>query len=415
MPAPDRLDPAVERDLAALDAALAGRSADAGLTALVDAVRDARPEPDPRFTARLDHRAAAGFPHGRDARRPRRAWFLTGAPLAVAASVLLALVVATAVLTGDDGSELPVGGRATSEGAGGAMATDASGGTEAAPSAVRQAEEGGGGSLADESGGDAAAGRPSADAPDTAVDSIAPIPPSGSGGAGDDEEARKVERAASLTLVAPTADVPDVADRIVRVADGAGGFVQSSSVDAHEDGANGSFELRVPVERLGSTLAALSRLAHVRDRSQTAQDITAEAVSVRERLTDARVERRALSRRLAVARTPRETIALRDRLAAVRREIAGLRAAARRIDNRAAFATVSVALMGDDEAAGGGGGARWTPGDALRDAGRVLEVAAGVALVALAVSLPLLLLAVPAAVLARHLARARRERALDAL
>ena len=56
----------------------------------------------------------------------------------------------------------------------------------------------------------------------------------------------------------------------------------------------------------------------------------------------------------------------------------------------------------------------WTPRDALGDAGRVLEVAAGVALVALAVLLPLALLALIAWPLGRAVQRRRREGALDA-
>jgi hypothetical protein len=59
-------------------------------------------------------------------------------------------------------------------------------------------------------------------------------------------------------------------------------------------------------------------------------------------------------------------------------------------------------------------GGPWTPGDALHDAGRVLEVLAGAALVGGAVLLPLALLAAAAAIAARALRRRRRESALDA-
>jgi hypothetical protein len=56
----------------------------------------------------------------------------------------------------------------------------------------------------------------------------------------------------------------------------------------------------------------------------------------------------------------------------------------------------------------------WAPRDALGDALRVLEVAAGVALVTLAVLLPLALLALIAWPLGRAITRRRREAALDA-
>ena len=56
---------------------------------------------------------------------------------------------------------------------------------------------------------------------------------------------------------------------------------------------------------------------------------------------------------------------------------------------------------------------RWTPGDALRDAGRVLEVAAGVAVIVLALLLPFALIGAFGMLGARLTARRRRERALD--
>jgi hypothetical protein len=66
------------------------------------------------------------------------------------------------------------------------------------------------------------------------------------------------------------------------------------------------------------------------------------------------------------------------------------------------------------EAEGGGGGhGRWSPGDAARDALRVLEVMAGVAVIALAIAVPLALLGLAVAFAARSLRRRERERALD--
>src|SRR5436190_22960087 len=63
----ERLEPQVERELAALDAALAGLDVPHDLTdhaALATALRDERPSIDAEFAALLDDRAAAGFPRG---------------------------------------------------------------------------------------------------------------------------------------------------------------------------------------------------------------------------------------------------------------------------------------------------------------------------------------------------------------
>ena len=72
--------------------------------------------------------------------------------------------------------------------------------------------------------------------------------------------------------------------------------------------------------------------------------------------------------------------------------------------------------MFDDERRSGEAvapGDRWTPGDALSDSVRVLEVIAGVLMICLAVLLPVAAIVVLAAIAARILTRRRRERALE--
>jgi hypothetical protein len=164
-------------------------------------------------------------------------------------------------------------------------------------------------------------------------------------------------------------------------------------------------------------MAALSRLGAVRDRQQRSEDITARSVSAHSRLEDARTERKSLLGQLADATTVSQAGAIRARLELVSREIEVARAAVRRVDNRAAYATVAVALVADRGAgaAASGGDGGWTPGDAARDALRVLEVAASVAVVTLAVALPIAMVALLAGLALRTGRRRRREHALDAL
>jgi hypothetical protein len=61
---PETLDPAAQRELAAIDDALAGRALEpelAELERLVQEVRPGRPEPTDRFAQELDRRVAIGF------------------------------------------------------------------------------------------------------------------------------------------------------------------------------------------------------------------------------------------------------------------------------------------------------------------------------------------------------------------
>ena len=130
---------------------------------------------------------------------------------------------------------------------------------------------------------------------------------------------------------------------------------------------------------------------------------------------DARADRARLLRRLPAADTDAEARRLRAELRrASRRLTAGERDLAR-ASNRSRFATVSVELVADRSAAAPGDDGRWTPGDALGDAARVLETAVALALVSLAVAVPLALLGVPLWLAARAGGRRRRERGLDAV
>ena len=79
-----------------------------------------------------------------------------------------------------------------------------------------------------------------------------------------------------------------------------------------------------------------------------------------------------------------------------------------------AYGTVELSVQGEKRSGAAAAGGRWTPGDAIGDAGRVLEVVAGVLVIALAVLLPLAILAALPALAGRLVTRRRRERALEA-
>jgi len=361
------------------------------LAELGELLREDPPRPDPTWARKLDSRAAAGFP-----RPPRRSpWAILMAhrralvPVVSFACVALLVVGLASVDVGSD--DMGSSGR----GGGGSLSSDgASGGGEAASRSGRA-----------ESAGDSG---------DSSVAAPRMAPPTGQGSPGSDgRRTRFQERSAALTLAARPREIERVADGILRVTDAAGGFVASSTVSGGA-GSGGSFELRIPNARLDKAIADLSRLADVRERTQSSRDITAETLTARERLREAKREREGLLRALAKATTLNETEAIKARLRSVNRELAVARQSVRRVENRAAYANVSVELVPDDgSAVAPVDDGRWTPGDALDDSLRVLEVAAGIALIVLAIALPLALLAAIAAGVARLARGRRRERALD--
>ena len=323
-------------------------------------VRDARPRPREAFTAALDARVAAGFPREKKQRRrlpslPRPRVLYPA--LGLAATAIVALVLATSLL--------------------------GSGAGTGTPSDIRPADH--------------ALVEPTPTTPRR--ESVVPQ--------------RKVERSALLDLATGAGDLDRVADGVVRATDASGGFVASSQVDAGATGGTAHFDLRVPTDRLDATLAVLSRLGHVRSRSQSTDDVTGAVVSARERLSDAKAERRALLRALGRARTSTQAEAIRARLRLARTEIASARGDLHALGRRTAFSSVSVTLS----ARGGGtsGGGSFGPDDALNDAIRILGAVAGGLLVALAVLLPVAALVALVWLGARTLRRRSRERALDAI
>ena len=407
MSTPDTLT----REVAALDDALAGRAVDpdlADLAELAVALRDDRPAPDPAFTRTLDTRVERGFPRAATARKRRGIkWPRVTLPaLGVAASMCLVVVIATSIPKGGSDS-----GDGSSGGAGGSIAT-----TEEAPSgAAKQRAAGDESATRDSAEPQTPSTSGSSGAPSTAIAPL-PTPNTPPDSRADRSARRSVERSAELVLATPPRDIDRAAAEILRVTDDLGGYVVSSTVSSNS---SGQFELRVPERRLQAALSRLSRVAKVRQRTQAAQDITGAVVSVRERLKDARTERRSLLRQLAAATTPNQTSSIRTRLRLVSGQIAAAKRDLSRVQTRATRSTIAVSLIADRRSSGNDGdddgASGWTPGDAFDDAVRILEVTAGVLLVALALLLPIGLVALLVWLAARQAAQRRRERALDAV
>lgn len=396
----ESLSPEEVRELDALDRALAGDPVDADLRELEDLVHDIRataPEMSPGFAASLEHRVAGGFPATDEhpARRGPRRWVLFPA-----AGALCAALVGLVIVVGNNaGMSEPASGpvadaptASSGESAATALSADRAREPAAAPVAPQASSGGSSGQALDRA-------------------SRAPAPVAAEPGRGP----RKVQRSADLVLRVPTSKLDSTSDGVIRTVDRFGGIVASSSSASDDDGGEATFALRIPTDRLDDALAALSKLGHVAQRSQDLTDITGSFTSVQDRLSDARAERRGLLGALAKATTQAHIDSLRARLRTVRSQIARLNGDLESLRRRADLSTVSVTIRGDGSAAGGGAGSggSWSPGDAARDAVRVLEVMAGVMLIALAILAPLGLLALVGAAGVRATRRRRRESALD--
>jgi hypothetical protein len=386
---------------------------------LSDELRALRPTPRPEFAAELDERAAAGFP-----RRSRRGRAPSASPFATLLARLrslgprrvllpagglavVAIAIATAVVATNESKEDPQNllSLANPE----AQTDRAAGSSE---EASQEGSAGGGESSAagkDSSGVQYEAAVPSAEsrayfgssaqgAGNSAVQPLSSL-----------SRPRRVERSAQIVLAADPADVaaePAKVFEAVRSHDGI--VIRSSTREGKPGEAGARFELLIPSANLGEALADLSAIDEVRSRHEATADITAPTVRTGELLQDSKARIDSLLGQLEEADTESEREAVEAELRQERRHRAALRAQLQHLDRRADLSRVSLRIVtGGSEDRSGDDGA-WGIGDALRDAGHILSVAAAVTLVALAVLGPIALIALIAWL--THRAWIRRER-----
>ncbi|HEX8122345.1 MAG TPA: DUF4349 domain-containing protein [Solirubrobacteraceae bacterium] len=354
---------------------------------LRDDLRATAPQPRPEFAARLERRVEAGFKPAKPARAPRRRINLWAPSIALACTALIAVVIAVAGST--TSSDDLVGG--------------SSGGGDSALLSTGDDDSASSGGSAEAPPAPPAAAEDQADRPRA----LALTPDSNSGrGRGDD---RVVERRTALDLETNADDFSEATDDVLRVADDNDVIVQRSNVSQEGGKGFARYDLRVPASRLDDTLAALSRIAHVTSRTASSEDITRAYVSATDRLDDARSERRALLKALEKADTDVEAEAIRGQIRLARARIALAQRDVDALQRRADRARVTVTVRSTGKKSEGGA---WTPGDALHDSVRILEVAAGVAVVTAAALSPFALLAFFTVLGGRTVRRRRREAAL---
>lgn len=388
----ERVTPDEQHELDVIDAAVRGgaeaRPEDAALTEFALLVRSVRPLPDHETSLRMDQRLAPA------AARPQRSSRLYGS-LAAGLTVVV-LLVGVGVIWADRGRLTTTEGlslnrdtqtqRASAVAAG--PAADAT--TESTEMKSMQFQEQ---SPTDQLRG----GQPLANQLGSATAIKARGP-------------RKVARDARLVLAAPAAGVERLADRVNAIADESGGYVQSAHVTSvGSDRARATFLLMVPARTFQETLARLSRLAHVRSRTQAMSDITAEFNTNERALARARARVVELEKKFEAADDP---AAKRAASRELRRATAAERDAtrsARVTRSRVSYVPLDLRIAADSAAADADKG---TIAKAFARAGRILTSAAAVLIVVLAVAVPLALLCLFAWWGVRRWRRARAEAAI---
>lgn len=375
--------PDAAHELEVIDAVVRGgghaRPEDAALTDFALLVRNARPLPDHGAAIRLDERLTSEQPERRQVRRPLL--------LAALASFVVIAVVGGVALNGGGPQDFsqpsaePHAGQVTTP-------ADSAGGSVSGP-AVPEGQK--------------------RKAFEDLTDSKA-MQSGVSKGAAMVAQDREVARDARLTLATPGARIERLSDRVVETVDDARGYVANSSVRSGQgDRGRADFRLMLPAAGFQETFAALSKLAHVRSRSQSTEDITADYRAservVRQR--EARVA--ALETKLDAAETPATRQATRRDLErakfALRQAERGLRVN----KNRVQFVPVELKIVADSAAATADQG---TIGKAVSRAGEILTNIAAVMIVMLAVGIPVAIASALALLGYRRWRRTRADRTI---
>jgi hypothetical protein len=405
----ETMDPGVERELEALDKALAGLPVEKefeGLAELVSDLRADRPEPDPDWAAELDKHAAARF-KGRRRSSSTKAGSRFGTWLGslslgqvlapAAAMVTLVMVVAVGVsVTADDRGDSSDGGAAPmtldAEAPNGESAVpvpEAASSMDAGADGAVESFESESGYLLEDSDGAFRALR----------EKTAP-----------GREKRMQDRSAILALKTDTEKVREVNDEAIQITESVGGVVLTSSLDETDQRATATLELSIPTRELDATLDRLTDLATVASLNEASEDITKPFVSAQDNLEDAEAERDQLLDALAEAEDGPEADSIRAQLDIVREEISRAEAQFENIARQARISNVSLTIEGTP---GGDDDGSWSLGDAADDALEALKTVAGVMLVGAAIVLPIVALIALLVWLGMAARKRSRESALD--
>ncbi|WP_320668828.1 DUF4349 domain-containing protein [Patulibacter defluvii] len=422
-----QLDPEIRDELEALEAALAGDpDADRELAALVADVAAAKPALDPAARGRLDERveralhpapssSEGGAGSSAVRRRPSRMASWRPA-LAVMAATALVVPVAVVALGGGDGGSSDTTALST-------QAMDRGAATVPAPAPGKSLDgEGGaaGSSSAGETGDDAGrGGAATTEASPTIERQSAPTTVAPDSGATSGELARDrvVVRDVDQVVRVGRDQVGRATNRVTSIVEGAGGYLADSQVRERGSDAGASFQVVVPTARLDATVAQLSRIGRLVRLDRSTQDVTSQAVSLADQLADVRADRQSVRRQLAAATSPQRRAALRRELNLLSSRIARLEGRQRVLRRQTDTSRIRLALVtsGDDAIAlPAAEDGRWGIGDALDDAGRVVEVAGGVLLIAGVILVPLGLVAGAALALRRRRRAAAADQLVDA-
>ena len=163
------------------------------------------------------------------------------------------------------------------------------------------------------------------------------------------EPERKIIKSSQLSL--ETAKFNDVINSLEDMVKSYGGYIASSSIDAEGINNNyqclrfASYKINVPSDKLDDFLDESSKLATVRNKSTSAEDITAQYYDNESRLKSLQIQQERYLDILKTATEVKDIIEIENALTDVRYEIENLTTCLNKISNLVDMATVNINIQ----------------------------------------------------------------------
>ena len=169
------------------------------------------------------------------------------------------------------------------------------------------------------------------------------------GGEEGTSENHKLVRTESLGLIVKTP--ADTAEKIIQIAQGAGGFLVTSNVNGGTDATGASLSIRVPAEKFDEVRSQIRKLSlRVESESIDAQDVTKQYVDQEARLRNLRAQEQQYLGILRKAATVKDTLEVSDKLNEVRGAIEEKRAEFEALSKQVETVAINITLRAEADA-----------------------------------------------------------------
>jgi hypothetical protein len=187
---------------------------------------------------------------------------------------------------------------------------------------------------------------------DPAVVAPASLATISGGHVGEEEgpsEDRKLVRTDSLGIIVKTP--AETAEKIIKIAQGAGGFLVTSSVNGGADATSGLLSIRVPTDKFEEVRAQIRKLSlRMESESIDAQDVTKQYVDQEARLRNLRAQEQQYLGILRKAATVKDTLEVSDKLNEVRGAIEERQAEFEALSKQVETVAINITLRAEADA-----------------------------------------------------------------